>query len=311
MLPGAIRLTLIVSGVAVSAFAQNANPNTIVGAGYLYPAPISLAPGQVITIFAAGVGRGLTQPVFAGSGKLPASLAGIGVTLVQETNLAVPILSVVPAPNCDCGLTAAITIQVSYELYQPPANGLATAVELFVTENGVAGKALIVNPVPAQVHILTICDTIIGGSGPSTGRCPWEVTHADGTLVSTTSPAKVGEELVAYAVGLGATTPAVPTGQAATQPTSTTQKFPLAFNFQADAPPSAPPSTQTNPAPLFTGLASGYPGLYQINFTVPSAPPGLPPCAGQGPDFVNTNFTVSIGSAASFDGAELCVLLPN
>jgi hypothetical protein len=58
------------------------------------------------------------------------------------------------------------------------------------------------------VHILTVCDTVVGGGGqPSTGRCQWEVTHADGSLVSNASRASVGEELVAYAVGLGATNP--------------------------------------------------------------------------------------------------------
>jgi hypothetical protein len=76
-------------------------------------------------------------------------------------------------------------------------------VQLVVTENGVAGNWTIVNPVPIQVHVLTICDTVLGGSGIATGRCQWEVTHANGTLVSNTNPASQGEELVAYAVGLG------------------------------------------------------------------------------------------------------------
>jgi uncharacterized protein (TIGR03437 family) len=59
------------------------------------------------------------------------------------------------------------------------------------------------------------------------------VTHANGLLVSNTNPASVGEELVAYAVGLGATNPPLPTGQPATQPTATAATFRLAFNFQA------------------------------------------------------------------------------
>src|SRR5271154_4490943 len=106
------RLILIAAAFAVSALGQSINPNTIVGAGYLFPSPIFLAPGQVITVFAIGVGSTLTQPVFAGTGKLPTSLAGISVTIAQETNLPAPILVVSPAPRCsNCPVMTAITIQ--------------------------------------------------------------------------------------------------------------------------------------------------------------------------------------------------------
>jgi uncharacterized protein (TIGR03437 family) len=314
MIHPATRFILIVAAVAVSAPGQSINPNTIVGAGYLFPAPISVAPGQVITVFATGVGSTLTQPVFAGAGKLPTSLAGISVTLMQETNIPAPILEVSPETTCsNCGPMTAITIQIPYELYQiPPNGGLVQSVSFFVTENGVAGFSNYVIPVPVQVHILTVCDTVLGGSG--TARCPWEVTDANGTLVSNANPASEGEELVLYAVGLGATNPAVPTGQPTTQPTPTAAAFRLGFNFQLDAVPSVPPSSQTV-APLFTGLTPGYPGLYQINFVVPHVPAGLPACsAPQESDVINTNLTVSVGTAASFaasfDGAEICVLLP-
>jgi uncharacterized protein (TIGR03437 family) len=248
---------------------------------------------------------------------LPTSLAGISVILVQATNILAPILQVSPATLCEnCGVMTAITIQIPYELQLPPPNGgLGGSVAFFVTENGVAGTWSILNPVPDQVHILTVCDTIIGGSGSSSGRCQWEVTHANGLLVSNANPASEGEELVAYAVGLGATNPAVPTGQPATQPTPTVETFRLAFNFEADALPSAPPQVISSlgppPIPLYTGLAPGYSGLYQINFVVPGVPAGLPPCvSGQGPNLVNTNLTVSVGGVASFDGVAICVSLP-
>jgi uncharacterized protein (TIGR03437 family) len=315
MIDRATCFVLIATASVVSALGQSANLNTIVGAGYLYPAPISVAPGQVITLFAMGVGSGLRQPVLAGAGSLPTTLGGIGVTIQQGTKIPAPILEVRPAMLCNANCVTAITIQIPYELYQaPPNGGLVQDVELFVTENGVAGNWKGLNPVPDQVHILTVCDTVIGGYGPFSGGCPWEVTHANGLLVSNENPASAGEALVAYAVGLGATNPAVQTGQRATEPTPTAETFRLGFNFQTDASPSAPPFMGVTPVPppvpLYTGLTPNYPGLYQINFVVPSLPAGLPPCAaGQGPDLVNTNLTVSVGGRTSFDGVAICVSL--
>jgi uncharacterized protein (TIGR03437 family) len=320
MIRTALSAAVCLTWAAMGLYGQGANPSTVVGAGYLVPGPIFLAPGEVITIFGIGVGSTLTQPVFAGTGKLPTSLAGISVTIAQETNLPAPILVVSPAPRCaNCPVLTAITIQVPYELYQPPAgggvsSGIVQSVDLFVTENGVAGNWTIVFPWPDQIHILRAHDTVFGGSVPTNDAGSWELTHVDGTLVSNANPAAAGEELIAYAVGLGATNPAVPTGQPATQPTPTAATFRLGFNFQANALPAAPPFSQASPAatPLFTGLTPGYPGLYQINFVVPPVPAGLPPCAsGQGPapSLVSTNLTVSVGGS-TFDGAGICVLLP-
>src|SRR3954452_12741295 len=54
----------------------------------------------------------------------------------------------------------------------------------------------------ASVHVI----------GCPLGPC---VTHADGTLVTTYSPAEAGETVVIYAYRLGATDPPVPSGAAA------------------------------------------------------------------------------------------------
>src|ERR1035438_3191286 len=204
----ATRFILSVAAVTISASGQSANPTgAIAGAGYLFPGPISIAPGQVITIFTTGVPSPPAQPVFAGAGNLPTSLAGISVTIVQETEIPARILEVRSGPCGFCGVITAITIQIPYEL-QPLMAGLGPANGLFVTENGVAGDGIAFNPVPDQLHILTVCDTVIGvADGPSTGRCQWEVTHANGSLVSNTNPASAGEAPIAYARGFGATNP--------------------------------------------------------------------------------------------------------
>jgi uncharacterized protein (TIGR03437 family) len=328
----ATRYVLTAAVTALLAFGQTASPNTIVGAGYISPTSLKVAPGQIITVFAAGVGSTLTQPVFAAAGTLPTSLAGIGVTIRQGTDIPAPMLAVSPVTTCgtSCGVITAITIQIPYGLltfFCLPDDACPTfllATEFFVTENGVAGTLSALTPQPDQVHILTVCDTVLpGGLGYSPlGGLPCQpvVTHTNGTLVSNTSPAAVGEELVAYAVGLGATNPAVPSGQSAAQPAPTVESFTLDFNFHPNALAAKPLSSQATagmtppPIPLFTGLTPGYPGLYQINFVVPQLQSGALPCAsGAAPatgSLVNTNLTVSVGGAASFDGAAICVSLP-
>jgi len=92
------------------------------------------------------------------------------------------------------------------------------AAVLAVTVNGVAGAFVSVEPFADQVHILTACDVIIPGSAPASlngGRCPQMVTHADGKLVNFSNPAHAGEQLVAYATGLGQTDPPQQTGKPA------------------------------------------------------------------------------------------------
>ena len=83
MLQRATRFALAALTTALTALGQSASPNMIVGAGYVSPTSLQVSPGQVITIYAAGVGSSLTQPVLAGPGNLPTSLAGITVTIRQ------------------------------------------------------------------------------------------------------------------------------------------------------------------------------------------------------------------------------------
>jgi uncharacterized protein (TIGR03437 family) len=296
--------TILCAAVLPCARGQGAAGNAITGMGYSY-SPATVAPGQLITVFVAGNVQG-----------------DIGATV---QGLSAPVLGVRPPSGCStqtiCSSVTGVTIQIPYELgpaclFTNPACDLSILTQLIVTANGVAGAPIDVTPLPDQVHILTACDTVVpGGSGTAPFDqvpCAHLVTHAVGSLVTAGSPAQGGEEVVAYAVGLGLTTPLVKTGQAAATATPTYEAFSLDFNFRPNALATQPTlpdvesccaPTPVLPAPLYSGLVPGYAGLYQINFVVPPPPEGVQACSGA----VHSNLTVSVGGQTSFDGAGICV----
>jgi hypothetical protein len=272
---------------------------TIVSAGYPNPAPAYLAPGEVITFYVAGLTstQGITQ--------------GITAALQENVPVPAPVLSVSQVSSCPnvyenaqsgCGTMSAVTVQIPFEL------------------NPDCGPQFGFIAVEDRVHILTICDTILGVPPlqipeDTTGLpCEPYVTHANGVLVTDSSPAAPGEELIAWAVGLGRTSPAAATGQPANA-AATAETFYLDFNYRVNALPTKPSTGDPYampPQPVYAGSVPGYVGLYQVNFVVPPAPStGIAQCpparvAGQ----VGSNFTVSIGGQSSFDGAGICVGTP-
>jgi uncharacterized protein (TIGR03437 family) len=308
-----ITLALLCASLSALAFGQDASANTIVGMGYQYP-PVAVAPGQLITVFVAGNVQG----------NITAAVSG------KPT----PVIEVRPASGCPaatlCSSVTAVTIQIPYEIepacdFTNPACLVLEQAQLVVTANGVAGAPIELAPVADRIHFLTACDTLASSSGAGSSPynelpCSPMVTHADGSMVTAGSPAQGGELLVAYAVGLGLTTPAVETGQAATTPTPTYETFVLDFNFRPNALATQPvllcscPATVSNctlpcpvlPVPLYSGLTPGFVGLYQVNFMVPQAPVGTPACSGT----VKSNLTVSVGGQSSFDGVGICVAPP-
>jgi uncharacterized protein (TIGR03437 family) len=304
----------------------------VTGSGYALPAPIPVAPGQLVTLFVYDVDYGASGYIRPGGRApagvdLPTTLAGVYAEFdqlfdVKLLQLQVPMLDVnpfytSPAPNPTEAGTAmvGVTIQIPFEA------ALRATGSLGVLETGsggllnLAAGQINVLPFSDQVHILTGCESFIStlpvAITTATGLpCPSIVTHADGSAVSVTSPAKAGEELVAYAVGLGQTNPASVTGQLVTKSAPTQTTFTLDYNFHPNALPSRP--LPTGPQPIFAGTTPGYVGLYQVNFVVPPVPAGTPPCVDastlQPPyNVVQSNLTVSVGGQFSFDGARICV----
>ena len=107
------------------------------------------------------------------------------------------------------------------------------------------------------------------------GSGPGAILHADYGLVSAARPAIGGETVLIYLTGMGAVNPSVPDGTAGgTNPLSVTTISPVTV-YVAGQPATV----------VYSGLAPGYPGLYQMNVTLPAlAVSGNVPLAIQTPN---------------------------
>ena len=316
---------------------------TVVGSGYATPtgagsfaSDIRLAPGQIVTLFVSNTTI-VSSSQQATTVPLPAALAGFSVTIRQlgasGGTFPAALLSVQPFSLCEsfnigpgCQLTM-LTVQVPFEMVIGGDTPRVT--DLIVNDNGTASVGFRVAADEDHIHVLTTCETqgrLSDGDNSLFQPCSGVVTHADGSLVSSTSPAKAGEVVVIYAVGLGPTSPAVKTGTSTPTPAPALayETLFIQFDFRPNAVPSHPyfnPPTGVPvvppvvPGPLFAGLTPGQVGLYQVNVRIPDALPQIPPCTDRtipGPlsAFVQTNLTIDIGGVNSFDGAAICVQPP-
>ncbi len=115
--------------------------------------------------------------------------------------------------------------------------------------------------VPVQVAVFDAQPAILAtaGNGQGQGHIYRALSSGAQVLADKNSPAAAGDVLVMYTVGLGATSPAVPSGSAS--PSS-----PLA---QVPVPVTVTIGGQTS-TPIFAGLAPGFVGLYQVNVQMPA-----------------------------------------
>jgi uncharacterized protein (TIGR03437 family) len=260
--------------------------NQVLGSGFTGPWVDAVTAGEVITLFV----NTLDVPdAVASQTPLPTSLSGVSVStrVIGATDATgypslLPILRVLSwRSGGDGGLMlphTAITVQIPAEKVCLMQQGICTyagppALVLNVRANGVVGPdytvSVLLNITP---HVLKTCDSVFGGLGFSTvGVCNPVITHADGTLVSYSSPAKAGEPIVVYATGLynfGIT--GRPTGGPI--PNALGQTI---FSYRLETPPDTP--TAYLPVDHFldadyVGFVSGYVGLGQVNLTVPVIP---------------------------------------
>ncbi len=314
----------IVCGQALQA---QKSPGAIAAAGYSTP-PLALraAPGQVIALSVYGLDSRFPRPVVATGLPLPTALGGISVALQQlGTSKPLPLLAIQQS-QCDtpfrpepCAVWTSISVQVPFEVVEecllcgrPPIPGF-----LVVSENGVPRASVELGLPGDSIHIISTCEATALPFRSGGAPCGKAVTHADGSFVSFSSPARPGEVLVVYAFGLGRTNPPVKSGEAtpASGVALDPSRFLVSFDYRPNAPPTRPLSSELRPSrwfdtgefaqrPLYIGLVPGFVGLYQINLRIPETKPS----AGCAPDQgIESNVTVTFSTPWSFDGVPICV----
>jgi len=192
----------------------------------------ALAPGALISIFGSNLATGLTESV-----SLPflTELAGTQVVLGGE---------VLPLQFVN---SLQINAIVPYDL---PVNA---QLQLLVEQNGASSLPETVILAPAQPAVFTQ-----NQSGQGAGAIADVKPNGSQFVVTSAQPASGGDALEIYCAGLGAVSPAVSSGAAASLTVLSRTVNPVTVTIGGQ-------SAQV----LFAGLAPGYAGLYQVDAVVP------------------------------------------
>jgi uncharacterized protein (TIGR03437 family) len=198
-----------------------------------------LAQGDIVAVF--GNQFDFDDPQGATSLPLQTTMDGIQVLVNGK---AAPIYYVSPT-------------QINFEIPIDASTGDGTVQVVRNSQNGNLGYVNINTRVPRF---------IVYGGGYGI------ITKSDGfTLTGTpaTQPVKAGDTIVIYALGLGPTSPVVPSGTAS--PTSPLATVPGTTQvcFGVESPFHQAPCATAS----FSGLSPNFVGLYQVNVTIPTGIP--------------------------------------
>jgi uncharacterized protein (TIGR03437 family) len=244
--------------VTLNAIAGTINSATAQLFGAVVPnltPPPTLAPGGTLNNLNPVVGAPLAPGTIAqvyGSGLAPAAVSIGALPLPTTFNNTFALVGSLQAPLYSLS-SGQIDIQIPSELSAPQQ------IPVVLSVNNALTLPVTLNLVPAAPGVLSAND---GPTPPSVqNRAHLIAQHsADFSLVSSSNPAKPGEYLVMYLVGMGATDPAVASG-------TQTPASPLA---KVTNQPTVTVGSQAATV-AFAGLTPGFVGLYQINFQVPAS----------------------------------------
>jgi uncharacterized protein (TIGR03437 family) len=241
--------TIVFNGTAQN-FKPITSPQSVFNAASFQSAVV--APGEMLTI--AGANLGPSASVTAPAGNLPTSLGGVQVTFDG-----------VPA-----GLSYVSTNILSVQAPVGLTQGVKT--DMRVINQATSSDSVLIDVAAAVPGIYT---------QSANGRGQVTAVNADGTINSQFRPATKGTYVAIYAVGLGAVSPALATGQVPPNNPLSYTSSPVYASIDGY------PATVT-----FAGAAPQLVGVYQINVLIPTQ-------AGSGPRSLSVNVGGS-GSSQNF-----------
>jgi len=238
------------------------DPTGILNAASFAPFTAGVAPGELLTLYGTNLASGL---VVASDIPFPTTLGGVQVMV---NGVAAPIYYVSP--------------------------GQISAIVPYATSGAIAQVQVINNSVQSNSVTMWIGMTAPGIFTPSNNGLGYAAFHQDGTLVSSKSPAAIGETVSVYATGLGTVSPAISDGAAGPSGTLSNTVNTIAADIGGTA------ATVT-----YAGLAPGLAGLYQVNVTVPSGvASGDNALDLAGPDSYTSQVLISVGSSTPTSSAS-------
>ena len=214
--------------------------NGLVNAASFAPAA-PLSPGGIVSVF----GRALASSDSASKIPLPTTLGG---AVLNIGGLDSPLFF---------SSDGQLNVQLPAEL--PPNSSQIAYVRVRSTPGGPEAIT-----VPEPVTLGNSHPGLFSTNQQGTGQ--GAILNTNGILVDASAPAAAGDTIELFATGLGATSPAVPSGQGAPGAEPLAR---VVANVQANI-------AGQNAHVDFAGLAPNFVGLYQVNVVVP---PGIAPGA--------------------------------
>lgn len=249
------------------------NPVGVLNAASYAPFTAGLSPGELIVL----TGTNLASNTTIGTGDIATS-----AIFPNKLNNVQVLIDGIAAP-----------------LYYVSAKQIAAIVPYEASQLSIA-TVQVKNNGTASNTVTEFLNTTTPGvlTSPANGISDAAALHSDYSLVTESNPAQPGETISVYLTGLGAVLPLIQDGFPGSSDPSSLNNTVQTITASVDNPTSGTSSPATV---LYSGLAPGYAGLYQLNITLPST--GL--TAGDnyltimGPDSDASEALIPIGSGTS------------